>query len=987
MIDCRPISRIAMKTPDPFFLKTWRHLLVITAAAFFGLESVHGAPFTARAYHSMAWTGNEMIIWGGNYGPLVNILNDGARYNPLTDSWMATASAPLTPRQRHTGVWTGNEMIIWGGEDSGGNLLNDGARYSPLADSWTAVTMNGAPGVRMDHTAVWTGNEMIVWGGSGFSYNDGGRYNPLTDSWTATTTTGAPTGRSYHTAVWTGTEMIIWGGYNGRPLKDGKRYNPLTDSWTPVITNGTPSGRYYHTAVWTGTEMIIWGGYGTGGNHGYLSDGGRYSPLSDSWTTVSTIGAPGIRVDATAVWTGTRMIVWGGFNGSVYVNTGAIYNPATDTWTPVNTTGAPSPRYLHKAVWTGTEMIVWGGYSGNDFVNDGGRYNPATDTWTPLPAATACQPGFPDDFECRTLLVGTNISFSCTNIGATAESGEPSHFDGTGPVPDHDAGASLWYSWTAPYSGGAVITANSSFPTPCLAVYTGNSFASFTRVASNHTGYAECRLVFNAMAGTNYQIAVDGTTAGNSGQGSFNLNLTLTPPPANDLFANRASISGPFFETSGSVIGATRETGEPGHTNNGDFPVWPQTLWWTWTAPDNLGVGAIPVKLIAEGVTFSPSIGVYTGTSTANLTNVPLTAQVVFTSSASLANFTAAPGATYQIALGGTEDFPTAAWPRMADYYLRLNIRALVLSFANTNSTINADYSVSFAADLQVTNYGSASSSALRVQVTAISGVSFDQDTGFTPLDQILLVTTNLPALDPGQGVVSHIAGVVPPPTFIGTNYVGYTAYAELQEQVGTNWFTLDQTFLVVGVQSIAIGTGGGVIQVDPGLTGAGFNPLTSVSVLGPLTVTEGSTVAYLGRARYASGYQYDFTNTVWTTTMFSITNGLFTAGSVTSNTPATLDAKYSSGGFTYDTPTNILILNLPPPTLANLLRLPDRNFQLSLQGVPGRQHVIEATTNLSPPAIWSSLMTNVTSQSGSLLFSDLKATNFSSRFYRAREN
>ncbi len=603
-----------------------------------------------------------------------------------------------------------------------------------------------------------------------------------------------------------------------------------------------------------------------------------------------------------------------------------------------------------------------------------------------------CEPGFPDNFACRTLLTGTNISFSGTNIGATVEPDEPSHFIYNLVLPlFEEADASLWYSWTAPFSGGVVITADASFA-PILAVYTGDSFATFTPVASNLTFTAESRLCFNAVAGTTYQLAVDGaiTTGSSSGQGSFNLNLALTPPPTNDLFANSTPISGPLFETSGSVVGATRETGEPAHTNSGDFPAWPQTLWWSWTAPNNLGVSAIPVKLIAEGVTFNPGIGVYTGTSIANLTNVPLTAQVDNTGNTSIANFTAVPGATYQIALGGTEDFPAAASPGLADYYLRLNIRALVLSFASITSTQNVDFSLSFDADLQVTNYGSASSSALRVQVTGILTGSFDQNAGFTPLGQVLLLTTNLPALDPGQGLVQHITGVVPPPSSINSNFVAYAAYAELQEQVGTNWFTLDQTFLAdeaLTTLNGGAGTGGGVITIDPGLTAAGFNPLTGVNVLGPTTIPEGSTAAYFGRARYASGDQFDFSNTVWTATLFSITNGLFTTGSVTSNTPVTLDAKYASDAFTYDTPTNILILNLPPPTLANLLRLPDRNFQLSLQGVPGRQHVIEAATNLNAPVTWTSLMTNAAGQDGSLIFTDSTATNFSRRFYRAREN
>ena len=59
-----------------------------------------------------------------------------------------------------------------------------------------------------------------------------------------------------------------------------------------------------------------------------------------------------------------QMVVWGGealpgLPTSV-LGTGACYDPVTDTWTPTTQTGAPSARLEHTAVWTGSQMIVWG---------------------------------------------------------------------------------------------------------------------------------------------------------------------------------------------------------------------------------------------------------------------------------------------------------------------------------------------------------------------------------------------------------------------------------------------------------------------------------------------------------------------------------------------------------------------------------------------------------------------------------------------------
>jgi N-acetylneuraminic acid mutarotase len=151
------------------------------------------------------------------------------------------------------------------------------------------------------------------------------------------------------------------------------------DAWTPTTLTNAPDGRVYHTAVWTGSEMIVWGGY-TGLSN--FNTGGRYNPSTDSWTAIAITNAPSARNRHTAVWTGSEMIVWGGVDVFTFINTGGKYNPSTDTWTATSTTNPPTGRYSHTAVWTGREMIVWGGYTASGWLPTGGRYNPSTDTWT-----------------------------------------------------------------------------------------------------------------------------------------------------------------------------------------------------------------------------------------------------------------------------------------------------------------------------------------------------------------------------------------------------------------------------------------------------------------------------------------------------------------------------------------------------------------------------------------------------------------------------
>jgi Kelch motif protein len=348
-----------------------------------------GAP-TARYEHQAVWTGSEMVVWGGFFNDgSWHYLNTGGRYDPASDRWAPTSTGPNVPRGRwsFTGVWTGREMIVWGGRNDRENL-SSGGRYVPSSDTWIATsTGRGAPSSRNGHSAVWTGTELIVWGGfdNNDYTNDGGRYDLATAQWTPTSTSGAvPAIRSGHVAVWTGTEMIVWGGGSGpsfSPLNSGGRYDPTMDLWTAMPSALEP--RFGHSGVWTGSSMIVWGGFGSGRDA--LNSGGRFFPSTNVWAPTSTsASAPAPRGFHGAVWTGTEMIVWGGqgsFGGLAYLATGGRYSPAGNSWTATSTAGVPEGRVGHATGWTGSAMVIWGGFAAENCLDSGGRYSPAANTW------------------------------------------------------------------------------------------------------------------------------------------------------------------------------------------------------------------------------------------------------------------------------------------------------------------------------------------------------------------------------------------------------------------------------------------------------------------------------------------------------------------------------------------------------------------------------------------------------------------------------
>jgi hypothetical protein len=358
-----------------------------------------GAAPSARYKHTAVWNSNqsEILVWGGTDGG--SYLNDGGRYNPVTDSWQSitTVGAPSV-RQGHIALWDSNieRMIVWGGSDGALSFLDSGGIYES-GGAWNPISLVNQPLPRTSHSAVWTGSQTIIWGGYGCTdppicatldfLQSGGLLDNGTNTWTMGGTDTAdgdvPAGRSGHTAVWTGTHMIVWGGEStGGLLQSGGRFNPTGGggglNWLSMASVGAPSPRKLHTAVWDSSsqKMIIWGGYGctnppTCTILGDLADGGIYDPALDSWTPVSQTLSPEARRDHVAVWNPDDevMILWGGFDGTNYLGTGAILDPATGvggTWTvpAMRITGAPSGRSQSVGVWTGSKFFIYGGTTG-----------------------------------------------------------------------------------------------------------------------------------------------------------------------------------------------------------------------------------------------------------------------------------------------------------------------------------------------------------------------------------------------------------------------------------------------------------------------------------------------------------------------------------------------------------------------------------------------------------------------------------------------
>ena len=337
-------------------------------------------PQFARSQASAVWTGTEMIVAGGYSSALSG---DVLRYNPATDNWTGGLVPPEARRYGHTAVWTGSRMILVGGYNNF-DFATTGIQYDPAGPSWTAIASTAVLAELAGHNAVWSGTHMYIWGGE--SNPNGARYTPASDTWTTLPSPG-PGARVSSSTVWTGSDLLCWGGYflsNEADTDDGRRYNQTTNVWTALSAppaTGEPGERNDATAVWTGDRLVVWGGNYLGTD---LRTGGIYRP-GIGWTNTPTATAPSARSGHSAVWTGTEMIVWGGADGFT-VNSGARFHVASNRWFTMTSSNAPTPRRNHSAIWTGTEMIIWGGYQLSNslsatFLKTGARYNPVANQW------------------------------------------------------------------------------------------------------------------------------------------------------------------------------------------------------------------------------------------------------------------------------------------------------------------------------------------------------------------------------------------------------------------------------------------------------------------------------------------------------------------------------------------------------------------------------------------------------------------------------
>jgi hypothetical protein len=410
----------------------------------------NGSPGERTAHASVSFRDadghDKLFVWGGcneaDEVPLEcsTFLGDGGVYDLTAGSWEAVPPPPrldagdLSGARAHAqAVFTGlsgpqaRHVLVFGGCSGPDHVCTDAyasvMSYDFSTKTWRRLPTPpaGGPEGRILHHAFWTGREMLVWGGVadpageglGRSLVDGWLFDPAANggdgAWRALPSSPELSPRRHASVLLTGSDdapdarqLVVFGGcdrqvgrYCPRYLNDGaildlRRAATAGAAAWRKIDPGPLSGRAWHSAVWTGTQMIIWGGQTRGPA---LRDGAIFTPgatpAEDRWLLVSGVVDDG-RWAHQAVWTGDRMLVWGGQMqlGRPASKVLEFFLPTSATpvgrWNVPMATASPVGRWQNTAVWTGHGLLIWGGISEDrSYLGSGGLFLPRMEPLTP----------------------------------------------------------------------------------------------------------------------------------------------------------------------------------------------------------------------------------------------------------------------------------------------------------------------------------------------------------------------------------------------------------------------------------------------------------------------------------------------------------------------------------------------------------------------------------------------------------------------------
>ena len=344
-------------------------------------QPLPAGPIAGRNGAAVAWTGRQLIVWGGSDSKFVKAFNNGAAYDPRTGGWQQLPPSPegqtlLGSDWHDSTVWTGRELLVWGGytpvDPRRPRVFKpaQGLAYDPARRAWRRLPRSPIPAHELSSPLFWTGRELVILGATWELATAGGglrgvAYDPGANRWRRLASSPqSPQLADRHlldrTVVWAGSRLLVFSywsrsardpgimsqtGMTGEP--DGCEvwaYDPATDQWTtlPPPSSQVRALLARASLVWDGRDVVaVANGNGVTVRPEPRPFAGRYDPDRARWTP---IGTPR-QLAASLTWTGRALVA----------DTSEAYDRATDRWLRL-----PDPPKAAGAQqgWIGREQVV-----------------------------------------------------------------------------------------------------------------------------------------------------------------------------------------------------------------------------------------------------------------------------------------------------------------------------------------------------------------------------------------------------------------------------------------------------------------------------------------------------------------------------------------------------------------------------------------------------------------------------------------------------
>lgn len=261
-----------------------------------------------------------------------------------------------------------------------------------------------APTPRRGHTLTLVDSLSAILFGGNVAGTGGQHYSSQTFRlifhplhWEQVETTGSrPLGRAFHTAILgEETKIVVHGGISRHGSNDDcYELDIVHNQWSVLFQYGEhrPAARHGHTMTETAQigSTILFGGAGAG----FYNDLFFFDARTGRWDLCETSGtppAPRAFHSACALENKSKMVIFGGQNGSANLNDLHEFNIENRSWTFVRTQGVqPSPRWGHIAITHGMDSLIIFGGAGETFLGDMLMYNAFHATWKEVHGLGPC---------------------------------------------------------------------------------------------------------------------------------------------------------------------------------------------------------------------------------------------------------------------------------------------------------------------------------------------------------------------------------------------------------------------------------------------------------------------------------------------------------------------------------------------------------------------------------------------------------------------